>query len=287
VGQSAFTLNSTTAATGNRTTIDLSNTRLKNIGTSVFSGNSALTSVTFPASLESISSSAFYSCPKLNVIDFSACTKLESIGYNAFYNDGMFGNKNQANTALVLPASLKILGGQAFRNFHMLKSVTLPGSMIYIAGSNIFPFWGSVELEKFVVDGEGLLETDDTGTLLIFKKTLIAAAPKPTGAITVPEGITEIAGGAFAHSNYTSITLPSTLKVIASDAFNPTNNSAGQITTATNFDVTVLAATPPSLGSATAAFNSTKLTAIYVPTESVETYKAAWINYAAKIQAIP
>jgi len=51
--------------------------------------------------------------------------------------------------------------------------------------------------------------------------------------------------------------------------------------------VTVEATTPPTLS--TDAFNSTNNCPIYVPCDSVDTYKAAsgWSTYASRIQAIP
>jgi hypothetical protein len=51
--------------------------------------------------------------------------------------------------------------------------------------------------------------------------------------------------------------------------------------------ITCYATTPPTYG--TSSFNNTYVTKIYVPSESVETYKAAsgWSTHASKIEAIP
>ena len=51
--------------------------------------------------------------------------------------------------------------------------------------------------------------------------------------------------------------------------------------------VTIEATTPPTLGNN--VFYNTNECPIYVPSESVEIYKAAngWSNYASRIQAIP
>ena len=76
-------------------------------------------------------------------------------------------------------------------------------------------------------------------------------------SINIPEGVTSIGNNAFAYC--TSLT-----------------------------NVTCLATTPPSLG--TDVFkNSSALTEIQVPAESVDAYQAAseWSNYADKIVAIP
>ena len=52
--------------------------------------------------------------------------------------------------------------------------------------------------------------------------------------------------------------------------------------------ITVESVTPPTLGGIY-AFNNTNNCPIYVPPESVDTYKAAsgWSSYASRIQAIP
>ena len=52
--------------------------------------------------------------------------------------------------------------------------------------------------------------------------------------------------------------------------------------------VTVLAVTPPALGSYSFGDTHSSLV-IYVPSDSVETYKAAsgWSSYRSRIQAIP
>jgi len=53
--------------------------------------------------------------------------------------------------------------------------------------------------------------------------------------------------------------------------------------------VTILATTPPTLNSSSEFNNNATGRKIYVPSESVETYKAAssWSSYASYIEAIP
>jgi hypothetical protein len=286
LGDYSFSGLSVSMHPSNRTEIDLSGTKLKNIGDYAFNQNRAVTSVKFPATLESIDRYAFNQCHLLNVIDFSACTALEFIGYSAFSTDGMLGNTNQTITSLVLPNSLKRLGSDAFRNMHNLKTITLPSSILSVYGGSDSIVWGSVALEKFIVTGtDGFLETDTTGQLLIFNGSVIDIAHSTTGTITVPEGVTGIGSNAFQHSKATSIILPATLEVISSSAFSYQPNPAGQITVADSFAVTIHAVTPPRLVSS-GNFNNTKLTNIYVPAASVDAYKEEWTSYAEKITAI-
>lgn len=101
---------------------------------------------------------------------------------------------------------------------------------------------------------------------------------------TLSEGLVTIAHTAFINNyNLSSITIPSTVTSVGSQAFY-------NCTALTN--VTILATTPPTAqsGLSSGIFNNcNNLTAIYVPSASVNAYKAAsgWSQYADLIQAIP
>ena len=99
-------------------------------------------------------------------------------------------------------------------------------------------------------------------------------------SIVLPSGITGIEMSAFnSCTNLASIDLPSTLTSIGLQVFSNCGRVASIICRAT---------TPPTLGS-NAFGNIPSTCAIYVPAESVDTYKAAsgWSNRADYIQAIP
>lgn len=95
-------------------------------------------------------------------------------------------------------------------------------------------------------------------------------------SINIPEGVTTIGDDAFNRTALTSIIIPSTITFIAIGAFMSSPLES----------VTILATTPPSLGSG--AFSNGKLQTIYVPAESVELYKSAsnWNAYADYIEPI-
>lgn len=98
-------------------------------------------------------------------------------------------------------------------------------------------------------------------------------------SVTIPNSVTSIENLAFADCPLASITIPSSVTNIGSEAFRFCTSLAS---------VTVLATTPPTLG--TGVFSNTHSSLkIYVPSGSVNAYKAAtnWSNYASKIQAIP
>ena len=99
-------------------------------------------------------------------------------------------------------------------------------------------------------------------------------------SVTIPEGVTSIGRSAFTVcSSLTSITIPNSVTNIKYLAFNSCRSLSS---------VTCLATTPPKLENYT-AFNNTNNCPIYVPAESVDTYKAAsqWSSLSSRIQAIP
>jgi hypothetical protein len=96
---------------------------------------------------------------------------------------------------------------------------------------------------------------------------------------TIGSSVTSIDFSAFNRcSSLTSIEIPSGVTSIGNQAFLYCYGLTS---------VTVNAVTPPTLGNN--AFTNTNGCPIYVPSESVNTYKEAsgWSSYASRIQAIP
>lgn len=118
--------------------------------------------------------------------------------------------------------------------------------------------------------------------------------------IELPDSVTNINLGAFTHcTSLTSITIPDSVTTISIGAFNQCSGltsvtiGSGVTSIGSNFQsctaltsFTCLATTPPSL--VRRALNNSDCP-IYVPSESVDTYKAksVWSDYADRIQAIP
>ena len=97
-------------------------------------------------------------------------------------------------------------------------------------------------------------------------------------SIVIEEGVVNIAENAFLFcSNYlTKATLPSTIESIGNYAF----QSSGLT------KITINATTPPTLGYDVFE-NASSLAHIYVPSASVNAYKAAWSDHASIIEAAP
>jgi hypothetical protein len=86
------------------------------------------------------------------------------------------------------------------------------------------------------------------------------------GAYTIPEGIKQIAGGAFwGCSGLTSITIPNSVTSIGELAFYECSGLTS---------IESLAETPPTLGS-NAFYNVSTSIPVYVPCGSVSTYQSA------------
>ena len=100
------------------------------------------------------------------------------------------------------------------------------------------------------------------------------------GVVNIPSSVTSIARDSFYYcSSILSIYISNTVTNIGIRAFASCNHLTS---------VTIEATTPPTLAHIN-AFSNTNDCPIYVPSGSVETYKAAsnWSTYASRIQAIP
>lgn len=99
-------------------------------------------------------------------------------------------------------------------------------------------------------------------------------------SINIPNGITRIENSCFRGcTSLTQITLPASITYIASTSFSGDSALTG---------ITILATNPPTLQNVS-AFEYTNDCPIYVPANSVNSYKAAsvWSGLSSRIQAIP
>lgn len=96
-------------------------------------------------------------------------------------------------------------------------------------------------------------------------------------SVTIPNSVTKIEYGVFENcSSLTGITIPSSVTSIGTQAL---------VGCTSLTSIVFVNTTPPSLGFR--ALHNTNECPIYVPAESVDTYKSAWGDYRDRIQAIP
>ncbi len=209
-------------------------------------------------------------CTKFSSYIFADCTQLTSIPipqsvtsieYNAFYNCTSLAS-------VTIPGSVTSIGMYAFRNCTSLESVTISEGVIYINSS---------AFEKIKI------------TTLTIPSTVTSIGQSAFGecaslrSVTFSEGFQKFNSAYMAFNKCTAleeVTFPSSLNIIHGYAFSDCNALTRIIIKAT---------TPPSSSSNIQFLYKADNAVIYVPPESVNTYKTAtgWSAYADRIQAIP
>ena len=227
------------------------------IGSKVFMGRTLLKEIIIPDTVTIIGSAAFYDCAALESI--TVPDSVRQIGHFAF--KGCTGL-----TELTIPESVAAIGERAFEGCVNLTALTLNGGEDSI-GEAVFINCTAL---KTVIIGEEL------------KSISAYAFYGCTGleSVTIPAGVTSIGEYAFyGCSSLAAVTISEGVESIEEGAFTGCEMLQS---------VTLLAVTPPACDRF--AFAGLALTArIFVPAESVETYKASdiWSSYSGQIYAIP
>ncbi len=213
------------------------------IGSSVFAGNTSLTSVTIPATVTQIGSNAFDGCAQLRTVTlanglteigryaFNQCTSLTSItlpnsvttlGAYAFY--GCTSLKTAA-----LSGSLTVIGSDAFHNCAALTSITLPNSVTTLGA---YAFYGCTSLKTASLSN-GL---SAIASRAFYGCTALTSITIPSGVESIglyafsgcisletaalSSGLTTVGSSAFKDCTaLTSVTLPNTVTKLDSSAF--------------------------------------------------------------------
>ena len=249
------------------------------LGTYVFNNCSSISSVTIGSGVTSISTSVFSGCRSITSVTIP--DSVESIGDYAF-------DRCSSLTSVTIPNSVTIIGDRAFFECSGLTSVAIPNSVTSL-GTDVFN--GCISITKLTI-GSGVTSIRAS----VFERC------SSLTSITIPNSVTSISNYAFAFcSGLTSITIPDSVTSIGDDAFykctsiaNVTIGSGVTTIGESAFNscrrltsLTVEALTPPKLGDS--VFDNTNNCPIYVPSASVDAYKAAsiWSAYKSRIQAIP
>lgn len=206
--------------------------------------------------------------------------------------DGAFAHSTL--TSVTIPSSVTGICCYAFDDCSGLTSIAIPSSVTNItnhafAGCNGFTSIGvvgsgaSVEIPSSVTNigsyaftvCRGLTSIDIPGSVTSIDNGAFFHSTSITSC-TMGNGVTTIGFSAFEGcSGLTSIEIPASVTSIGDQAFYECSGLTS---------ITCNATTPPTLGNNQSAFSDTNNCPIYVPCESVTTYKSSWSNYSSRIR---
>lgn len=186
-----------------------------NMGNGAFYGCSGLTSVTISNSLTNIADYAFYGCNGLTSLTIPS--SVNNIGNYAFYDcNGL--------TSVTIPNSVTSIGIAAFSNCVNSFFVTIPNSAISI-GENAFQYikhieyhgtatgapWGALSMNGVV---DGVFVYDDSA------RTILQRYIGSDTSVTIPGTVAVIGTRAFNNcGDLTSVTIPATIDTLYNLAF--------------------------------------------------------------------
>lgn len=211
----------------------------------------------FFKNLEIINSYSFKSCTNLTSVIIPE--KVSRLSDDTFY---LCQNLEVVN----IPDSVEYIGDYSFGSCQKLRSVSF-GSGLSTLGS--MAFYNCISLNEFVVspsnqnfysDNNGVLYDKNMSTIVRFPSNLNIAN------YSIPNGVATIGPGCFNKNQHiVNLTFPDTIRTIRSNATNEFENLQSIICPID---------TPPS----TQAFRNVSNVTLYVPSQSVDTYKnnSAW-----------
>ena len=251
------------------------------IGEGAFQDCSGFTgSLIIPNSVTEISDRAFCRCSGFTSLTIP--NSVTSIGNYAFWDCSGFTG------ALTIPNSVTSIGNLAFSGCNgFTGSLTITNSVTtigYSAFSGCSGFTGSLTIGNSVTSiGEHTFSdcSGFSGSLTIGESVTSIGryaffnCSGFTGSLNIPNSVTEIANSAFAVcSGFTSLTIPNSVISIGEYAFGNCNDLT---------EIIIYRANPSTLGNG--AFYDTNYSLIYVPYESINSYKTAgnWASYEDRI----
>ena len=245
---------------------------VEEIGEWGFSHSETLESITIPKSLKRLGPSSFYLCKngtKVYISDLTAWCNIEfNDGYTPLGNKGKLYLNNELVTHLYIPDDVTKIGDYAFRECASITDVTISNN-VQVIGE--YAFWECSNLTDVHI-GNGVTTIEGSAFAFCDKLT----------AINIPNSVTSIKDGAFySCDGLISITIPESVTEIEEAAF----CYCGSLKEVYCFATTPPVATYGYYSYWNAFDNTSSDLKIYVPKESVETYKSAsgWRRYASSI----
>lgn len=235
---------------------------LVTVGQNLFQNCFNLKTVSIPASATELKQSPFRDCSHIVAITVAEgnpnYSSADGILYNKDKTELIQYNGGRNATSFTIPDGVKTLAYYSFAADSTLTDVTISASVETIYNT---AFYKSPKLENVTIG---------KSVKLIGKQAFLGTALK---SVVVPDAVTEIQDQAFSTcDNLETVTLGTGVTTLGNKAFEKAPNVKR---------VTVNAAVPPTCGKV--LFEDAVYTAasLYVPTASVEAYKAAemWSNF--------
>lgn len=252
-----LTYNSTTAAMFTEMYID--GDKLPSVVDSYkFSSTGVHTVKYMLADITTIGENAFWQCRQMT--DITIPNSVTSLGENAFRFCTSLVN-------IVFNSTLTSIGQECFYSASSLSTVTIPSSVVSLG-------MGAFSRCTNLTDITLSQNITEISASVFYGCTSLAS-------IELHEGITGIGASAFKYcSSLTSIVIPNTVTMIWGYSFQHCTSL---------ISVTVNSATPPGISASSVFDNNAEGRKIYVPAQSVETYKSTtgWSTYVNDIEAIP
>lgn len=281
------------------------------IGAYAFQGCSALSECYIPSGVIEIGSYAFYNCTSLEIADLSL-PNLESLGSNAFNGvkiskvsnlgkittiNPNIGDKSVLRE-ITLPNTIKTIENQTFYGYSALETITIEeGASGISVGSGAFQGLSSlvnfnVDFSAFVSIGAGAFSGISLLNEVIFPNVTTiyhqAFRESSISKIKLPsiETMAEAKNydGIFSYCpNLVLVDIGANCTSIGWQSFGRGIGTSGK-----NLTVIVRSTTPPSLGGPLFGQLYTTFSALYVPDDSVDAYKAAtnWSQYQDRIKPL-
>lgn len=196
---------------------------------------------------------AFRTCYFLQFITIP--NTVTSFGISNFYSC-------ESLRSLTIPSGVTSIGNGAFNTCTGLRSVSIPNSLTSIG---IQLFSACYSLRSITIPNS-----------ITSINNYFVSSCHSLRSITIPYSVTSIGNQAFNGTSLRSITIPNSVTNIGTYVFSACSSL---------LEIIIANTTPPTIG--TNAFGqSTDNAIIYVPDESVDTYKSRYTTYASRIKGI-